>query len=190
MRPAILSLMSMALLALIAGTVLANQPIPYCSYFDECLGRSPKNSTADPSSRYTFHGTLNDSTGAPIPHYPASSVELEIMGACQHPIILNPDGPSDTDGNLIWGANTLNQGGGACQGPAVVVIRINAQPFASLDDVRSPDEDGDTFIALSDLQTWQVAFVAQAPIYQGDLDCDGVIALSDLALWQKHFVAP
>ncbi len=190
MRLAVSSLVSVALLALIAGTVLANQPDPLTSYFDECLGRSPKNSTADPTGQYTFHGTLNDGTGAPVPNYPASSVELEIMGGCQNPVILNPDGPSDANGNIVWGVNTLNQGGGACIGSGVVDIRVNVQSFATLDDVRSPDEDGDTFVALSDLQAWQVAFVAQAPLYQGDLDCDTFIALSDLSRWQKHFVAP
>ncbi len=190
MRLLISSLLSVMLLALIAGTVLASLPPPPMCEFDDCLGRSPKNSTADPTGQYTFHGILRDQTGTPVPNFPASSVELEIRSDCQNPVVLNPDGPSDINGHIVWGADKLNQGGGACQGWEVVLIRINAQIFAWLDDVRSPDEDGDGLVALSDLQAWQVAFMTQAPIYQGDLDCDGNIALSDLSRWQKHFVAP
>ncbi len=189
MRLAVSFLVSVALLALIAGAALANLPDPNNSTFDECLGRSPKNSAADPSAQYTFVGTLRDNTGAPVPNYPANQVVLDIDG-CVNPVELMPDGPSDANGNVVWGVATLNQGGGNCSGTNVVEIRVNAQSFATLDDVRSPDEDGDTFVALADLQAWQVSFVNQSPIYIGDLDCDTFIALSDLSLWQKHFVAP
>ena len=164
MRLAVSSLVSVALLALIAGAVLANQPDPLQSSWDDCLGRSPKNSTADPSAQYTFVGTLRDNTGAPVPNYPANQVELDITNACINDVVLNPDGPSDANGNVIWGVDTLNQGGGNCDGSAVVEIRVLAAVFATLDDVRSPDEDGDTFVALSDLQAWQVAFVNQTPV--------------------------
>ena len=190
MRLAVSSLVSVALLALIAGTVLANQPDPNQSTFDDCLGRSPKNSTADPSSQYTYLGTLRDNTGAPVPNYDAGLVELVIMAPCANTVTLNPDGPSNASGEVVWGVDTLNQGGGSCAGTAVVEIRVNANIFDTLDDVRSPDEDGDGQVALADLATWQQAFVGQSPVHEGDLDCDSIIALSDLALWQKHFVAP
>jgi len=189
-RTTSITLLSLMLLALISASALATLPDPLQCTFDDCLGRSPKNSSAAPSAQYVYHGTLRTSAGVPVPNYPAAQVELEITPACANPVILNPDGPSDANGNIIWGVDTLNQGGGACEGPAIAAIRVNAQYFYTLDDVRSPDGDGDTFVALSDLQAWQVAFVNQTPVHVGDLDCDTFIALSDLSLWQKHFVAP
>jgi hypothetical protein len=191
MRLAVSSLVSVALLALFAGVVLANQPDPGQSTWDQCIGRSPKNSTADPSAQYVYMGVLRDNTGAPVPNYDPNLVTLSIDAPCANPVAnLHPDGPSNPSGEVIWGVATLNQGGGACASAGVVVINVDAQVFETLDDVRSPDEDGDTLIALNDLQVWQIAFVNQTPVYQGDLDCDGFIALGDLSFWQKHFVAP
>lgn len=189
MRLAVSFLVCVALLAL-TGAALANQPDPNQSTFEQCLGRSPKNNTADPSAQYTFTGVLRDNTGAPVPNYPAAQVTLDILAPCQNPVTLNPDGPSDPTGLVVWGVATLNQGGGACEGAGVVDIKVGGVTFETLNDVRSPDEDGDTFVALADLSAWQQSFVNQTPIFQGDLDCDTFIALTDLSWWQKHFVAP
>lgn len=176
-----------SLLPAFVASGLAKVPDPPMSIWDGCLGRSPKNDVADPAAQYVYHGILRDGSGTPVPGYPASQVELEIF--CVNPVILHPDGPSNANGEVVWGAGTLTQGGGACSAPQVVELRVAGMPFFHLDDVRSPDTDGDSLVALADLIDWQMSFVNQNPIYIGDLDCDGFVSLSDLSLWQKHFVA-
>lgn len=189
MRLAETSIALLALLALLAGTALANDPDPGTSFWDVCLGRSPLNTLADPSAQYTYGGVLNNAAGQPIQGY--TDVVLEILSPCQNPVILSIDGPSDVNGNVTWGVATLNQGGGACASAAVVQIRVGGQAFATLDAVHSTDMGGDGLVALSDLSDWQQAFVNQTPEHIGNCDCDagGNIALSDLSWWQKHFVA-
>jgi hypothetical protein len=184
-------------LVLLAGGISdrANPgPPPLQATFDDCLARSPKNATAAPDAQYSLHGNIRDETGAPYPNFPASWIELRILAPCQNPVVLNPDGPSNANGEVVWGPLTLTQGGGACTGGGVVEIEILGQPGGPylwyMDSVRSPDSDGDGLVALNDLQAWQTSFVAWQPSYIGDLDCDEVIALSDLSWWQKHFTAP
>ncbi len=61
--------------------------------------------------------------------------------------------------------------------------------FKQLGEVTSPDENGDGFVALPDLGTFQAAFVGGGPQYQGDLDLSGGAPnLSDLAFFQRHFL--
>jgi hypothetical protein len=165
-------------------------PDPLYTRFDDYVGRSPVNEAADPSARYVFTGRLRSSSNMPIAGFPASQIELEILDPCPWPVVLHPIGPSNADGEVVWDAATLTQGGGACE-PAefAVEIRIYGAIFRRLDNVRSPDVDGDTHIALLDLVRWQDAFVTGEPLYVGDLDHDEVVALSDLVIWQKHFVA-
>ena len=177
-----------ALATLLTGMAAANQPDPGESFFDDCVGRSPKNDTADPSAQYVFGGVLNNASGNPVSGY--TDVVLEILLPCANPVVLAIPNPSAANGEVLWDVATLTQGGGACESPSVVEIRVGGQVFKTLDDVRSPDMDGDTFVALADLSTWQGAFRDQTPIYLGDLDCDGFIALGDLSWWQKHFTAP
>jgi hypothetical protein len=191
MRLAVSSLVSVALLALLVGAALANIPDPSQTTWDDCLGRSPKNSTAPAANQYVYSGVLRNAAGDPIANYPAANVAIEIKAPCANPIAnLNPSGPSNANGVIVWDADALNQGGGSCQGAGVVEITVTGLQFDTLDDVRSPDQDGDGFVAVNDLQTWQVAFTSQTPIYQGDLDCDTVIGLTDLVRYQTHFVAP
>ncbi len=174
-----------------ATSVQANPiPDPWTTTFDDQLGRSPRNEAVAPAHQYTFSGILRDSFGNPMPGYPASMVELKIIAPCQNPVTFLPDGASNSHGELFWGPQTLTQGGGSCAAAATVRIEVYSMLFKTLDAVTSPDQDGDGLVALSDLQTWQVAFVSQGPTYQGDLDFDGLIALSDLQRWQNHFVAP
>jgi len=188
MRRAVTVTVFVALVALSAGAALANLPDPGTTTFDDCLGRSPKNASA--SNQYTFSGILRDATSAPVDGVPADQVVLEIKAPCANPVLLNPIGPSGPGGLVLWDAGTLNQGGGSCAGAGVVDIRVQGLSFKTLDDVRSPDEDGDGLVALGDLAVYQQAFVNQTPIFEGDLDCDGNIALSDLVLFQNHFTAP
>lgn len=158
-----------------------------CSVFEDHLGRSPRNAMVDPVFQYTYRGWLCFN-GEPVQNFPADQVELWIDPPCQNPVVLNPDGPSGTDGLVEWGAAKLEQGGGACSGPAVAEVRVQGLVFKTLDAVHSPDIDGDRQIAVNDLVEWQDAFVHQGPLWIGDLDGDGEIALSDLLFFQVHFV--
>ncbi len=190
MRRAVSFAMFVALLALTAGTALASQPDPLTSTWDACLGRSPKNSVADPAHQYTYSGILNDSGGSPVVGYAASMVELEILGLCPNPVVLNPDGPSDVDGQVTWGVAKLNQGGGACLGtPDAVDIRVGSQSFTTLADVRSPDVNGDGVVGLADLSAFQQSFTNQVDPHVGDMDCNGSIDLGDLGRFQNHFAS-
>ncbi len=166
------------------------QPDPYQSEFDDNLGRSPANATADPSHQYSFRAVLRDHLGNPVPGFPRSQVDILILSQCQNPVELHPDHDSNALGEMFWEPETLNQGGGSCSAPGVVELRVQSTTFDVLDAVTSPDQNGDGLVALSDLQIWQMAFVGQSPPYQGDLDFDGQISLSDLSRWQNHFVAP
>jgi hypothetical protein len=185
-------LLRLILLALLAGSmaapISANPPDPRESFFEDCLGRSPNNDIADPTAQYTFSGILNDASGIPVQGY--SDVVIEIFPPCAHPVVLPIAAPSDAGGLVVWTAEILTQGGGACDERDVVEIRVGGEIFDTLDDVKSPDIDGDTFVALADLRLWQQAFRDQSPLHIGDLDCDGfIIAINDLLVWQKHFTA-
>lgn len=157
------------------------------STFGDCLCRSPANAGVPGPFQSVFRGVLSFN-GTPVPGFPASQVELEILAPCANPVVLNPDGPSAPDGSLVWGPETLAQGGGACAGPEVVSVWVQGQLFWLLDAVRSPDVDGDGLIALNDFAVFRQAFAAQSPEHLGDLDCDGTIAARDLLFFQHHFV--
>ena len=69
------------------------------------LGRSPKNvEVANPTFQYTYSGVLQDEEGEPIPNWPANDIRLEINAPCQNPAHIQPDGPSDANGNITWSA--------------------------------------------------------------------------------------
>ena len=192
MRLAVSMVLCLAFVA-VAGMALANVPDPQQSTFDSRLGRSPKNvEVNDPVFDYTFSGTLRNAAGQPVANWPANDIELEINAPCQNPVVLNPSAASDANGNVVWNATRLDQGGGSCTGTAVVEIRlVSVGIFRTLNQVTSPDQDGDTLIALSDLQVFQQAFVNGGPQYQGDLNLSGGLPdLGDLSFFQKHFVAP
>jgi hypothetical protein len=192
MRLAVSMVVCLVLVA-VAGMALANVPDAQQSTFDSRLGRSPKNlEVGDPNFDYTFSGTLRNAAGQPVANWPANDIELEINAPCQNPVVLNPSGASDANGNVIWNAARLDQGGGSCTGTAVVEIRlVSVGLFRTLNAVTSPDEDGGGSIALGDLAVFQVAFVNGGPQYQGDLNLSGGLPdLGDLATFQKHFVAP
>jgi len=192
MRLAVSMVLCLAFVA-VAGMALANVPDPQQSTFDSRLGRSPKNlEVNDPSFDYTFAGTLRNAAGQPVANWPANDIELEINAPCQNPVVLNPSGASDANGNVLWNASRLDQGGGSCIGTAVVEIRlVSVGLFRTLNEVTSPDENGNGLIALEDLQDFQRAFVSGSPQYQGDLNLSGGLPdLSDLLFFQKHFVAP
>lgn len=176
-----------------AGAALANVPDPQQSTFDSRLGRSPKNlEVNDPNFDYTFSGTLRNAAGQPVANWPANDIELEINAPCQNPVVLNPSGASDANGNVLWNASRLDQGGGSCTGTAVVEIRlVSVGVFRTLNAVTSPDENGNAVVALEDLSVFQGAFVSGGPLYQGDLNLSGGLPdLGDLSFFQKHFVAP
>jgi hypothetical protein len=193
MRLAVTTSLTLAGLA-VAGMALANIPDPAQSSFGNRLGRSPKNvEVANPTFQYTYSGVLRNSVGAPIAGWPLTDIVLEINAPCQNPVSLNPIANSDANGNVSWNAVKLDQGGGSCTGVNVVDVRIisTATILKNLNSVTSPDEDGNTQIALADLSVFQQAFVTGLPLYQGDLNLSGGPAdLGDLSFFQQHFVAP
>lgn len=194
MRPSILIMTLVALLAL-TGMALANIPDCNQSSIDTParLGRSPKNvEVADPLFQYTFKLTVRNQAGTPIPAWAANDVTLEVLAPCQNPFAaLNPNGASDANGKFTWGPASLDRPGGSCSGANVVRVRIiSANCTYNLNQVTSPDEDGDNTIALADLSTFQQSFVNQNNPYQGDLNFDGSISLGDLQFFQRHFTAP
>ena len=193
MRLAVTTTLTLAGIAF-AGAAMANVPDPSTSTFDNRLGRSPKNiEVANPTFDYTYSGVLRRSgDGAPIAGWPAADIRLDINAPCQNPVQLFPDGPSDGNGNVTWGVVKLDQGGGSCTGANVVQVRIlSIGIFKQLNEVTSPDQNGDSFVALTDLGAFQSAFVNGGPQYQGDLDLSGGLPnLSDLSFFQRHFTAP
>jgi hypothetical protein len=184
------------LLLLVASTTYSRTVIPdpaNCRW-DSRLGRSPKNvEVGDPQLQYVFNGTLIDQYGSPVAFWGATDIELEIRTPCQNPIVLNPDADSNFNGELVWGAEKLDQGGGSCAGNAVVELRIVSLGviYHRLDDVTSPDQDGDGLINLRDLGALQEAFFPPppGPLYRADLNLDGEMNLADLGFLQSHFFA-
>ena len=131
-------------------------------------------------------------TGIPVVNWPASDIVLQIDSPCQNPISLHPDGPSDFTGEIVWGADKLDQaGGGACTGQAVAKVRLlSIGIYKQLSSVTSPDQDGDGVIALPDFSTFQQAIVSGGPEFRGDLDLSGGLPnLADLQFFQRHFTA-
>ena len=192
MRLAVTTSLTLAGLA-VAGMALANIPDQSQSTFGNRLGRSPKNvEVANPPFQYTYSGVLKNSVGAPIAGWPLTDIVLEINAPCQNPVSLNPIANSDANGNVVWNAVKLDQGGGSCTGANVADVRIiSIGIFKTLTTVTSPDEDGNALIALGDLTIFQQAFVTGTPLYQGDLNLSGGAPdLSDLSFFQQHFVAP
>ena len=192
MRLAVTTSLTLAGLA-VAGMALANIPDQSQSTFGNRLGRSPKNvEVANPAFQYTYSGVLKNSVGAPIAGWPLTDIVLEINAPCQNPVSLNPIANSDANGNVVWNAVKLDQGGGSCAGANVADVRIiSIGIFKTLTTVTSPDEDGNTFVALGDLTIFQTSFVNGTPLYTGDLNLSGGVPdLSDLSFFQQHFVAP
>jgi hypothetical protein len=192
MRLAVTTTLTLAGIAF-AGAAMANVPDPAQSTFGNRLGRSPKNvEVANPTFQYTYSGVLRNAAGQPIAGWAQNDIRLDINAPCQNPVQLLPDGPSDANGNVTWGAVKLDQGGGSCLGANVVQVRIlSIGVFKSLGEVTSPDENGDGLVALADLTVFQGAFVGGGPQYQGDLDLSGGLPnLSDLSFFQRHFLAP
>ncbi len=190
MRLAVSTVVCLALIA-IAGMALANVPDPQESTFDARLGRSPKNvEVNDPVFEYTYTGVLRNAAGQPVPNWPVADIELEIKAPCQNPVVLNPSSTGG-GGEVTWDRVKLDQGGGACTGTAVVEIRIvSIGLFKTLNEVTSPDEDGDTNVSLTDLTLFQAAFRNGGPSHQGDLNrSGGPPDLADLSFFQKHFRA-
>lgn len=170
------------------GTAIANPVFVFLG--EDYFGRSPKNAAVSPTFQYTYEGVIYHPGEGPWANYPPEDIELRIVAPCANPVVLHPDGPSGPDGLVTWGVDALDQGGGSCAGPSVLQVWMtDFELVFELGYVRSPDQDGDGFVALVDLVPWQQAFVNQQPSYIGDLDRDNVIGLSDLLFWQRHFVA-
>jgi hypothetical protein len=91
---------------------------------------------------------------------------------------------------MTWPAAMFDTPGGACVAPAAFVTIIPIGCVLAVPYVTSPDEDGNGIITLSDLGSFQAAFVGPGPLANGDLNRDGVIGLADLGFFQRHFVAP
>jgi hypothetical protein len=189
-------------LVLRAPPVWGSVPSSGQSTFGDCLGVSPKNTTAPPGFRYRYTGTLRDANGAPVVNFPPAMVWLDFSN-CMNPSTrpsdrIEADGPSDANGNIHW-EYMLTFGGAD---PCAVEVRVQNVVFHVIPGhqglpapehdggVRSPDVNGDDSVALADLRVFQQAFVQQEPGWRGDFDCDGVIALGDLSFFQRHFVAP
>jgi hypothetical protein len=192
MRLAVTTSLTLAGLA-VAGMALANIPDPAQSTFGNRLGRSPKNvEVANPTFQYTYTGVLRNAVGAPIAGWSAADILLEINAPCQNPVQLTPIANSDANGNVVWNANKLDQGGGSCTGAAVADVRIvSIGIFKTLNEVTSPDENGSTVIDIVDLGVFQQAFVNGGPGYQGDLNLSGGLPdVADLGFFQTHFNAP
>lgn len=194
MRPSIFITALVALLAL-TGMALANIPDCGQSTFDAParLGRSPKNTeVVNPIFKYTFVFTVRNSAGVPIANWAAADVTLDVLAPCQNPFAgLNPNGVSNANGQLTWGPASLDRPGGSCTGANVVRVRIiSVDCNKFLNQVTSPDEDGDNSIALADLSIFQQSFTNQNNPHQGDLNFDGSISLGDLSFFQNHFTAP
>ena len=160
------------------------------SWFQERVGRSPKNvEVADPVFQYTLRGVLRYQ-GEPVVNYPAADIVLEIESPCQNPVVVHPDANSNALGEIFWGPEKLDQGGGSCAGFGVAKIRLlSIGVFKIYSQVTSPDENGDGLVALVDLGAFQQSFVTQTNPEFGDLNLDEVINLADLAFFQRHFTA-
>lgn len=206
MRLAVSALVCLAMLCIV-GTALANIPDSQQSSFDERLARSPQNChPSNPLFEYVYTGTLRNTAGQPVSGWPANDIELEIFAGlpgddpCINPVTINPIGPSDANGLVVWNRTSLNNAGvpnsgGACQAVGSVVIRIVslAETFKVLDRVTSTDSNGDGAIGLADLGSLQVAVFNNPPcdvrdcLYWGDLNLDGSIdGLPDLGFLQTQ----
>lgn len=207
MRLAVSALVCLAVLS-IAGTALANIPDPQQSSFDDRLGRSPQNCHPmnNATFQYEYSGTLRNTAGQPVSGWPANDIVLEIIAGlpgddpCVNPVTINPIGPSDANGVVVWDRTSLNNAGvpnsgGACQAAGSVEITIVslAQTFKVLDRVTSTDANGDGAIGLPDLGSLQVAVFGNPPcnlidcLYLGDLDLNGSIqGLTDLGFLQTQ----
>ncbi len=157
------------------------------------LGASPLNDLiTDPTFTYSFAYTLRDASNAPVPDFPASEVALDFSG-CTHAStrpsdLIHPDGPSEVNGTVLWRQSLTFGGAAPCEVRILVSgVEFLVLPGAPLGGVRSPDNNGDGWISLADLQLYQMAFAEQQPTWRGDLNGDDQIALADLVFLQHHF---
>jgi hypothetical protein len=201
---------SLALTAVIGATILLQLPMPALaqlpefvhSTFDSVIGVSPVNFQVPPRCKYRFEGILRDGNGNPVPHFPASLVELdfsECLSSSTRPFDQIPaDEDSDEEGRVYW-ENGLGFGGAD---PCRVLVLVQNVPFhivpghrglpGPLRDggVRSPDADGRGSVGLPDLGALQTEFFNTGirQDYIGDLapPFDGQTNLADLGMAQCH----
>ena len=165
------------------------------------VGVSPKNMVVPPSARYSYcFRLINPDNCQPVVDFPPSQVELRFTlcgEASTRPTNeIMADTHSDGEGRIFWDASLAFGGSDPC---SVDVLVQNAVfwTIAGVDQdlnggVRSPDENGDGVVSLTDLVIWRSSFVTGNPRYHGDLgpEFDNTTSLSDLQTWQLHFVAP
>jgi hypothetical protein len=164
----------------------------------DVLGVSPANECVPDSAQYFYRVQLNDALGRPIANYPASGIWFDLSScpeAYGRPAdgIVHPDGNADAQGVVEW-RRALAFGGAAPCAVSVVVsdgVTPGARVLHTLTGgVRSPDQDGDGFIAPADLDAWRAAYEAGGPAWRGDLGpsmaFDDAVTVADSATLALH----
>lgn len=200
-------------LSVFSSLVLAGQPDPTTSTWDERLGVSPKNTrpaVVASTVQYFFDGILRDDQNTPIPNYPATQVALDLT-SCANPSsrtlsLIPPDAASDVNGKVEWRTN-LNFGGGD---PCVVRILVDNVLFKTLPadgafpalnvapgdgGVRSMDQNGSGTITVADLAVYRIEANNSGVRhdFRGDLSpggtgsgFSGTTTVADLAAYRIH----
>jgi len=211
-RSLITALGAAALLGAFSTLALAGQPDPLTCTWDDLVGVSPKNLTVGQPFRYIFDGNVRDSGGVPIADFPAEQLELDFT-FCTNPSSrpadqIVADANTDIDGRAVWTVNLAFGGGDPCSVRVLVqnVVYKTLARHQSLSNenpespilidggMRSPDENGDTFVSAQDLSLFQQEFArpnGQVRLdWRGDLGpvFNGTCSAQDLSTFQQHFV--
>ncbi len=173
------------------ATDMIDFPHPLRSSFPTRVCRSPNNGTAPPGWQYTVEVYLRTAEGEPVSGWPVDKISMDIQDCPNPRFDLVPEGPSDSEGKVVW-IDGLDSGGShQSAGGSVVVLDIDyggdgVRQLHSYDSVTSPDEDGDMDVDEDDFVIWNEAFEREEPLYLGDLNRDDVISWDDYSWLQAH----
>jgi hypothetical protein len=104
---------------------------------------------------------------------------------------LVPEGPSDSEGRVVWTEGLDSGGSHQIAGESIVVLNLDYEgdgmgQLYSYDSVTSPDEDGDMDVDEDDFVIWNEAFKNEGTLYIGDLNRDDVVTWDDYYWMQAH----
>jgi hypothetical protein len=173
------------------ATDMIDFPHPLRSSFPTRVCRSPNNGTVPPEWQYTVEAYLRTAEGNAVVGWPVDRISMDLQNCPNPRLDLVPEGPSDSDGKVVWTEGLDSGGSHQIAGGSLVVLNLDYEgdgerQLHSHDSVTSPDEDGDMDVDEDDFVIWNEAFENEGPLYIGDLNRDDVVSWDDYSWMQAH----